>query len=206
MWADPTLMTHHHFLFLVVGAMMVLAIAVVVLASMVLSIPVMVPVVREVGRLTNPSVLLRQQIVQLDVERCHWTQLLKHLCQQLLEVFLRLSLTWWQLLHAWGRVEDWAEEVDDVGLLLTVLVEAFEEIGFVVASEQALDLVNSAFGKLCHELLPIAMLYLQESSQVVRLKQHETDEASVKLLVTFNLILELASLVPVKLLFVHRQS
>ena len=49
MWADPTLMTHHHFLFLVVGAMMVLAIAVVVLASMVLSIPVMVPVVREVG-------------------------------------------------------------------------------------------------------------------------------------------------------------
>ena len=69
------------------------------------------------------------------MERSHWTELLQHLGQQLLEMFLRLGLTRWQLLHTWRGVEDWAEEVDDVGLLLTVLVKAFEEIGFVIASE-----------------------------------------------------------------------
>ena len=92
------------------------------------------------------------------MEGSHWAQLLQHLGQQLLEVFLRLGLAWRQLLHAWCRVEDWAEEVDDVGLLLTVLVKALEKIGFVVTAKQAFNLVYSAFGKLSYKLLPVSML------------------------------------------------
>ena len=50
------------------------------------------------------------------------------------------------------------------------------------------------------------MLDFQEAHQVVSLEKHEADEATIELFVAFNLVLELASDVPVELLFVHRQS
>lgn len=94
-------------------------------------------------------------------------------------MFLSLLLLWRQLLHARGRVEDWAQEVDDVGVLLTVLVERFEQISLVVTTEKAFDLVDRAFWKLGHELFPVAVFDLQESDQVVCLEEHQADEASV---------------------------
>jgi len=73
----------------------------------------------------------------------------------------------------------------------------------VVAPEQAFYLVNGAFGQLRDELLPVAVLDLQESHQIVRFEEHEADETPIQLLVALDFILELASDVPVELLFVH---
>lgn len=80
--------------------------------------------------------------------------------------------------------------------MFTVLIEAFEEVRLVITSEQALDLIDS-FGKLSHELLPVPVLDLQETSQVIRLEEHQSNEAPVQLLIAFDLILELAPLVSI---------
>lgn len=76
----------------------------------------------------------------------------------------------------------------------------------MVTSKQTLDLVDSAFWKLNCELLPVSVFDLKETSQVIGLEQHKSDEASIELLVSFDFILELATLMPVELFFVHRQG
>jgi len=59
---DPSLMTHHHFLFLFDAVMM----SVAMLSVLAISV-----VVGEVRRLPHTSVLFSQQIIQLDVEGRH---------------------------------------------------------------------------------------------------------------------------------------
>lgn len=174
----------------------------VVLRALVLPVAMMV-VIREVRRLADSGVLLGEQVVELDVEGRHGAQLLQHLRQQALQVLLGLRLLRRELLHARCGVKDRSEEVDDVGLLLAILVKAFEQVGLVVAPEQAFDLVDGAFGQLSHELLPVSVLDLEEARQVIGLKQHQPDETAVELLVAFDLVLELTALVPVQLLFIH---
>ena len=61
-------------------------------------------------------------------------------------MLLRLSLSWWELLHTWRRVKDGTEEVDYVGLLLIVLIKALEEVCLMIAPEQTFDLIDGAFG------------------------------------------------------------
>ena len=75
-------------------------------------------------------------------------------------MLLGLGLSRWKLLHAWRRVEDGTEEVDYVGLLLIVLIKALEEVCLMIAPEQTFDLIDGAFGQLCHELLPVSVLDL----------------------------------------------
>ena len=82
-------------------------------------------------------------------------------------------------MNAWYRVEDRTQEVHNVSLLFRVLIEAFEEICLVIAPKQALYLIDSTFGKLGDELLPVAMFDFEEASEVVGLEEHETDEAAV---------------------------
>ena len=48
------------------------------------------------------------------------------------------------------------------------------------------------------------MFDFEETSQIVSLKEHQSDKASIELLVAFNFVLKLAPLVPVQLLFIHR--
>ena len=49
------------------------------------------------------------------------------------------------------------------------------------------------------------MLDLKESHQVVCFKEHQANKASVQLLVALDLVLKLTALVPVELLFIHRE-
>ena len=88
---DATLMTAHpqHLLLLVLTASVMVRVApvatsvVMMLPSAVLSIAMVMAsaaMVREVRGLTYARVLFRQQVVELDVERRHRAQLLKHLC------------------------------------------------------------------------------------------------------------------------------
>ena len=71
---------------------------------------------------------------------------------------LGLLLGWLQLLNARYGVEYWTQEVHNVSLLFSVLIEAFEEVSLVIAPKQALYLIDSTFRKLSDELLPVAML------------------------------------------------
>ena len=91
----------------------------------------------------------------------------------------------------------------DEVLLVAVLIEASEEIHALITPEEPFDALHCVFGKLSGEQLPVTVLNLQESGQVVRLMLHESDKASIQLLVSFNLVLKLALLMPVKLLFIH---
>ena len=75
----------------------------------------------------------------------------------------------------------------------------------MIRAKQAFDLVNRTLWHLGDELLPVAVLNLKEAHQIVRLEQHEANEAAIELLVPFYLVLKLASHVPVQLLFIHRQ-
>ena len=60
------------------------------------------------------------------MEGSHRGELLEHLGEQLLEVPLCLLMRRWKLLHTGGRIEDWTEEVDNVYLLFTILIEALK--------------------------------------------------------------------------------
>jgi len=148
------LVAHHHFLLLLHA---------VVHAVVVMLVAVLLAVVSEVRRLADAGVLLGQQVVQLDVERRHRRQFLQHLRQQFLEMLLSLLLLGRKLLCLGGRVEDWAQEIDDVVLLLVVLVEALEEISLVVAFEKAFDLVHGSLWQLRHKLFPVSMLYFEKA-------------------------------------------
>ena len=77
-----------------------------------------------------------------------------------------------QLLNARNSVEDWTHKVHNVGLLFSVLIEAFKEVCLVIAPKQTLDLIDSTFGKLRDELLPVTMLDLQKASQIICLEKH----------------------------------
>ena len=76
----------------------------------------------------------------------------------------------------------------------------------MVAPEQALDLIDSTFGQLRHELLPVPVLNLEETCQVVSLEEHQSDKAPIQLLVALDFVLKLAALVAVQLFLVHGQS
>ena len=60
------------------------------------------------------------------MEGSHRGELLEHLGEQLLEVSLCLLMRRRKLLHTGGRIEDWTEEVDNVYLLFTILIEALK--------------------------------------------------------------------------------
>ena len=109
-------------------------------------------------------------------------------------------------MHARGSVEDGPQKVDNVSLLLAILIKALEQVRLVVTLEESFDLIYGTFRQLSHELPPVPMLDLKEPRQVVRLEEHQSYKAAIQLLVTLNLILELAALVPIKLLLVHRQG
>ena len=121
-------------------------------------------------------------------------------------MFLGLLLLWRQLLHTRSRVEDWPEEVDNVGLLLAILIKALEKVSLVIAPKQTLDLIDGTLRELSEELLPVAVLDLEESSQIIGFEKHEADKAAIQLLVAFDFVLKLTALVAVELLFIHRQS
>ena len=125
--------THHEHLLLLLSAVM--CTVTVVLPA------VMLAIVREMLRLSNACVLLRQQIVQLNMKRSHRRKFLQHLCQKSLKVFLSLLLLLCLLLHLWNCVENWAQEIHNIVLilLLIVLVKALEEICLVVTSKEAFD-------------------------------------------------------------------
>ena len=124
MGSDPSLMTHHNFLFLL-DAMIV---SVAMLS--VLAIAVAVGIVR---RLAHASVLLSHQVIKLDVERRHRRKFLKHLRQQFLQVLLSQLLLGRQLLDTLWGVKNRSQKVNDVGLLFIVLIKALEEVSLVIA-------------------------------------------------------------------------
>ena len=89
-------------------------------------LPAAVAMVRVMGLLASTHVLLSQEVVQFNVEWCHWGQLLEHLDQKFLEVSLSLGLTWWQCLDSGHRLEYRLKELDYLVLLLCALVKALE--------------------------------------------------------------------------------
>ena len=76
----------------------------------------------------------------------------------------------------------------------------------MITLKQSFDLIDGTFRELSGELLPVAVFYLEESHQVVRLEKHQTNKTPIELLVALNLVHELAAHMPVQLLFIHRQS
>ena len=137
------------------------------------------------------------------MERRHWRKLLQHLCEQLLQVSLRLQLSWRQLLHLALREENRFQTLHDLVLLVIALIKASEQVDSLVTPEQIPYRRQRRFGQLRREQLPVAVLDLEEAHHVVCFEKHEADEAAVQLLVTFNLVLELATHMPVQLLLVH---
>lgn len=94
----------------------------------------------------------------------------------------------------------------DQVLVIIGNVETLKQIKSLVASKKVSDRLESWLGKLGCEQLPVTVLNLEESSQVICFMLHKPNKTTIKLLVTINLVLELTFLVTEKLLFIHRQG
>jgi hypothetical protein len=141
------------------------------------------------------------------MERSHRWKFLEHLGKKLLQVLLQQLLIGCHLRERKGLREKYGfEMLKDVVRVVIIGLECLEEIHALITAEEIANDLKWALGQLSGEQLPIPVLDLQESGQIVGLVLHQPDEASVDLLVSIIFILELALLIALEFIFIHRKG
>lgn len=140
------------------------------------------------------------------MKRGHRGKLLQHLGQQFLHMPVHLLLVGWQLLHLTLREEYEFKVLQDQILIIVHQIKALEEVKPLVTPEKVSDCLERRLRKLYRKKLPVSVLNLQKSRQIICLMLHQSYEASIELLVAIYFVLELTLLILEKLIFVHRQG
>ena len=96
--------------------------------------------------------------------------------------------------------------LQDKVLIVVHHITALEEVKPLVAPEKVSDCLERGLRELGRKKLPVPVLDLQEARQIVCLVLHQSNEASIELLVAIDFVLELAFLVSEKLIFIHWQG